>query len=180
MSIKRLLIFFLIGSLLGIGVLFYAFKATLPAEEYMTVDDLELSTALSVSGPNPGLSPAKVIKIQLKALKQNTAADEGIAKVFAFSSPGNRQITGPIGKFRQLIHSETYKDLLNFSSCKFSKVETQDGIARQLVEIKTKSGKKILYLFQVSKQAAGPYANCWMTDAVIRMEDKGEVIGTEV
>lgn len=179
MTIKRFIVLSIIGCCLGIAIALYAFR-TADAEE-LTVHNIEVDGR--IDGPSPAHSPAKVIKIELKALKNNTSKDEGIAKVFAFSSPSNRELTGPIQKFRQVVRSETYRDLLNFQSCKLSKlVIDEDGVAKQIVEVVNKKGEKVQYLFILSKQKDAPYTNCWMTEGVIRLggEEKKEPKGTDV
>eukprot|EP00947_MAST-08B_sp_MAST-8B-sp1_P001319 g1319.t1 len=47
------------------------------------------------------LSPTDVVINQLYALQENS--DEGIAKCFAFASPENRMVTGPLDKFARMI-----------------------------------------------------------------------------
>lgn len=178
MTIKRFILLALIGCSLGIAIALYAFQTADPEE--LTVQNIEVDGR--IDGPSPAHSPAKVIKIELKALKNNTVKDEGIAKVFAFSSPSNRELTGPLQKFRQVVRSETYRDLLNFQSCKFSKLVMEDGVAKQIVEVVNKNGKKVQYLFILGKQTEAPYTNCWMTEGVIRLggEERKEPKGTDV
>ena len=53
--------------------------------------------------PDPALSPAEVIAIQLSALQANDTPgpDAGIAQTFAFAHPDNRRVTGPLPRLRR-------------------------------------------------------------------------------
>ena len=51
--------------------------------------------------PDPALTPEQVVRIQLEALRNNDAGDRGIAVAFRFASPGNRQNTGPLPRFKK-------------------------------------------------------------------------------
>ena len=42
--------------------------------------------------------------------------------------------------------------------------------AKVLVQIVSGSGREVSYLFLLSKQRDGQYQDCWMTDAVVRLE----------
>ena len=44
--------------------------------------------------------------------------------------------------------------------------------AKVLVQIVSGAGRQISYLFLLSKQKDGEYRDCWMTDAVMRLEDR--------
>jgi hypothetical protein len=41
-----------------------------------------------------------------------------------------------------------------------------------------RDGSQVTYLFLLSKQSDGPYANCWMTDGVIRQKEPEPPPGT--
>ena len=68
--------------------------------------------------PDPALSPAEVIAIQLSALQANDRPqpDAGIAQTFAFAHPDNRRVTGPLPRFAQMIKGPRYELLLNHRS----------------------------------------------------------------
>ena len=51
--------------------------------------------------PSADLEPPEVVASMLSALKKNS--DEGIAELYSFSSPENRERTGPLASFEQLI-----------------------------------------------------------------------------
>ena len=60
--------------------------------------------AADLLAPDPALSPAEVVVIQLDALRGNEAeTDAGIAQTWAFAHPDNKRMTGPLPRFAQMI-----------------------------------------------------------------------------
>jgi len=86
--------------------------------------------------PDPSLSPADVVKIQLNALANidKPSRDAGFETVFGFASPGNRSQTGPVKRFAALVR-EGYPALLNHRSATLADTVIQRDEAVQGVEI---------------------------------------------
>ena len=63
--------------------------------------------------PNPQLTPEQVVRYQLRALKENTDDNRGIAHCFEFASPANRQFSGPLEGFIAMVKVPPYDVLLN-------------------------------------------------------------------
>lgn len=122
--------------------------------------------------PDPRLDPASVVRIQLKALKHNDqpSTDAGLALVFSFASPGNREQTGPLQNFSAMIHA-SYGQLLNYRSARMNKIVMQGDQALQGVELVDRNGETARYVFVLSRQSEPPYAGCWMTDGVLPQPD---------
>ena len=61
------------------------------------------SWAADLLRPDPALSPAEVVAIQLDALQTNDTpeADAGIAQTWAFAHPDNKRVTGPLPRLRR-------------------------------------------------------------------------------
>jgi hypothetical protein len=142
-----------------------------------------LLLALALTGaphPAPSLSASQVVSIVLNALQHNDdpQPDAGIATTFEFASPANRVETGPFQRFALMIKNPAYRVMLGFRSATRSPVETDGNHARQRVVIVGRDGSQVTYVFLLSKQADGPYANCWMTDGVIRQKDAEPPSGT--
>jgi hypothetical protein len=128
-------------------------------------------TAARGTVPSPELSPEEVVQIQLTALQQNDPAnDRGIATVFRFASPQNRQMTGPLDRFAQMVRGPGYAPMLNFRSAEFLPIEQRGDEARQVVILTAADGTKANYLFMLSKQSRGDENGCWMTNGVVRVE----------
>ena len=125
--------------------------------------------------PDPALSPAEVIRIQLEALRHNDEQDRGIAVAFRFASPANRAHTGPLARFIPMIKHGPYALMLDFRDATYGPVEAVADRARQRVTL-TGARETMTYWFYLSRQSEAPYADCWMTDAVYIERAAGRVV----
>jgi Domain of unknown function (DUF4864) len=123
--------------------------------------------------PEPGLGPDAVIGIMLKALQHNDdpVIDHGINVTFAFTSPENRDVTGPINRFRALVKSSAYRAIIGHAKADRGPVMVVAQHARERVEITGAHGERATYLFLLSRQETGTYKGCWMADGVLREVD---------
>lgn len=123
--------------------------------------------------PHPDLSPREVVEIQLNALQQVDvpARDAGMATVFRFASPGNRSQTGPLPRFAQMLR-DGYPEMLNHRSHSLPAAVVQGDEALQPVELTTRGGRIVRYIFILRQQSEGLYKDCWMTDGVVLPEDQ--------
>lgn len=144
------------------------------------MNTLLLVLAMLAPHPAPRLTPADVVGIVLTALQHNDdpTPDAGIATTFEFASPANRIETGPLERFALLIKNPAYRPMLGFRSATRGRVEIDGNHARQRVVLVGKDGSQVTYVFLLTKQADGPYANCWMTDGVIRQREPAPPPGT--
>jgi len=120
--------------------------------------------------PDPALSPGQVIDVVLAALQHNDSPtkDHGIAVTFEFASPANRDATGPLERFVALVKNPSYRAMLNHRRAERGELRVLGDQARQRVTLVDASGDRVTYLFMLSRQADGPYKDCWMTDGVVR------------
>ncbi|MFP4091812.1 MAG: DUF4864 domain-containing protein [Cyclobacteriaceae bacterium] len=120
--------------------------------------------------PEPGLSPQKVVALQIEALQHNDHPypDHGIEVAYTFASPENRQNTGPLERFTQMVRNETYESLLHFQQYGLDDIQVEGDVAVQKVTLIDANDQPAVYFFQLSRQKDGPYEDCWMTDSVIR------------
>jgi hypothetical protein len=123
--------------------------------------------------PRPGLSPDQVVQYQVAALQQNDdpTSDAGIERVFRFASPTNKQVTGPLQKFVQIVKSPAYSPLLNSRSSAIIGSELKGDQAKIAVKIVSLDGRPLTYVFILSKQSEGEYRDCWMTDGVAPLKE---------
>jgi hypothetical protein len=123
---------------------------------------------LSNLTPQPGLSPAQVVQYQVTALQHNDdpKSDAGIERAFQFASPANKQATGPLENFTQILKSPAYAPMLNNRSSEVVGSEVKENQAKVVVKIIAADGRQITYIFILSNQKEGEFINCWMTDAV--------------
>ncbi|MES2884577.1 MAG: DUF4864 domain-containing protein [Pseudomonadota bacterium] len=125
--------------------------------------------------PNPGLSPREVVQLQLDALRlvDRPSKDAGFATVFRFTSPENREQTGPLPRFSRMIR-EGFGELLNHRSAKLPATLQEADRALQPVEITSLAGRTYRYVFVLRRQAEGDYQGCWMTDGVVPQDETGQ------
>ena len=123
--------------------------------------------------PRPELSPAEVVQYQVAALQQNDEpkSDAGIERAFRFASPSNKQVTGPLEHFVQIVKSPAYSPLLNSRSSAIVGSELKDDKAKIAVKIVTADGRPLTYVFILSKQNEGEFHDCWMTDGVAPLKE---------
>ena len=135
----------------------------------LTADDADQTTGANGEQlqPNPELTPDQVVRIQVEALQNNDSEDHGIEVTFRFASPANRQLTGPIGRFKRLVKNPAYRPMLNHKAAEFDPIEISGDTATQRVTILDFGGKASVYLFTLSKQSGPPCDGCWMTDSVV-------------
>ncbi len=122
--------------------------------------------------PNPDYSPADVIRIQLQALSDNNHPYEnaGIEIAFRFASPANKDTTGPLERFIQMVHSPAYRPMLDHQSVSYGDLQVKDNQAAQAVILTSSSGERVGYVFTLSKQEGDTCRGCWMTDGVFRFK----------
>jgi hypothetical protein len=124
--------------------------------------------------PKPELSPEEVVQYQVAALQQNDdqKSDAGIERAFQFASPSNRQATGPLEHFAQVLKGPVYSPMLNNRSSSIVRSEVKDNQAAVVVKIVAANGANVTYVFVLSKQNEGDFKNCWMTDGVAPLKEE--------
>ena len=130
------------------------------------------ATSAAAMIPKPVYTPDKVVRIQLDALANNDTPyqDAGIEIAFRFASPANKRTTGPLNRFIQLVHNPVYNPMLDHQKAQFGDLVVEDAQAFLPVFLTASDGKRVGYMFILSKQEGGAYDQCWMTDAVLRFE----------
>jgi len=119
--------------------------------------------------PSIGMKPRTVVETVIDALRTNDSGDNGIATVYCFASPGNKQVTGPFERFAMMI-KRGYGDMLNHSDSDFDQMEVSGEVAMQSVWLTTPEGTVVGYMFRLGKQDSGEFAGMWMTEAVYRLD----------
>ena len=109
-------------------------------------------------GPSPGLEPGQVVRIQVQALADNGASNDGIALAYRFAAPSNRQLTGPLPRFEQLVRSAPYARLLNHQIAHFGELSVTGDHATQEVIIVDWRGQATVYRWELARQPAGTWA----------------------
>lgn len=131
----------------------------------ITMSPLASAQLSPATGPDPDLSPGEVVRAQLAGFRADSEA--GIAQAFAFASPRNRSVTGPVERFSEMIR-ENYNELLGHRSAELAELREDDAHTYQGVEITGPDGRTHLYVFILSRYDLPNCTNCWMTDGVAK------------
>ena len=129
--------------------------------------------------PNTNLDPFEVLMIQLNSLKNNNKPykDAGIEQTWEFAHPNNKEITGPLDKFKEMIYSENYKILISHENSEITILKENKDMSLFKVIVLTKNKEKYYYIWQIEKVLLeGNFKNCWMTTSVSNPKYIGEVI----
>jgi hypothetical protein len=126
------------------------------------------SWAADLLRPDPALSPAEVVSIQLSALQTNDTpeADAGIAQTWAFAHPDNKRVTGPLLRFAQMLKGPLYRILLGHRSHEIKEVSGTDDQVVFAVTVTSQTGEVVGYRWNVAKVAGGENAGAWVTISV--------------
>ena len=119
--------------------------------------------------PNSNIKPSEVVKIQLLGLQNNNEIfnDSGIEQTWNFAHPMNKQATGPLDRFKEMLKSNNYQMMINHISHTITQVRRGDDWVQFEVIILDK--EKIYHKFnwQVEKyETDGPLKDCWLTTMV--------------
>ena len=129
--------------------------------------------------PNSNIKPSEVVKIQLLGLQNNNKVfnDSGIEQTWNFAHPMNKQATGPLDRFKEMLKSNNYQMMINHISHTITQVRSGDDWVQFEVIILDK--EKIYHKFnwQVEKFIEdGPLKDCWLTTMVSSPEPLGSSI----
>jgi len=128
--------------------------------------------AIAFSQPMPSiqLSPGEVIRTVAAALQNNDSPlrNAGVFTAYQFASPGNREVTGPYGRFLRIVRSEDSRPLFGIYPEEFGPLTVNGSEAQQDLRVQTPAGP-VNFRFTLSRQKAGPCPGCWMIDGVVRV-----------
>ena len=81
--------------------------------------------------PNSSIKPYQVVKLQLSSLmnNDNSNKDNGIKQTWQFAHPNNQKYTGPLERFKILLHGKAYNMLLNHLDHKIVKLKLTNSAA---------------------------------------------------
>lgn len=142
---------------------------------YKSVTAVAILTAGLVTGaaaesfdvsPHHSLSPEQVVRCQMEALSNNDDGDSGIAIAFRFASPSNKEMTGPLPRFIQMIKRSPYSVMLDSQLIEYGDVQIDGGRAQLPVSVLTSDYVAVAFRFYLSRQTHPDCDGCWMTDGV--------------
>ena len=118
---------------------------------------------------SPDYNPEDVVKIQLSSLMNNNEPylNAGIEQTWEFAHPSNREFTGPIQRFIQMMYTPSYAVMLDHKKHDIFKVKLEDNIAFFFIELTSFDGKMFGFKWTLEKvKEEGIFKDCWMTTAV--------------
>ena len=129
------------------------------------------SPTASAQQPSPTLKPEQVVRLVTEAMGRNDtpARDAGIAVAFAFASPGNKTVTGPLERFAPMVKSPMYQPLIDYAKIDYAPIQVEGDHAEQLVTVTDENGEPAAFLWILTRQRDGDFKDCWMTDGVTRV-----------
>jgi len=111
----------------------------------------------------------------------NTPHDSGgIEIAFRFASPANKQMTGPLERFVTIVRDPVYAPMLDHSDVVYGPALVEGDVAQVPVVVTGPGGDQAGYVFRLSRQTEPPFANCWMTDGVVRRPLKPDHSGGDL
>ena len=127
---------------------------------------------LSRTAPHPSLSPLDVVQIVMNALQKNDepSKNRGIAVTYNFTSPANKNVTGPIDRFVNMVTGPVYGKMVDHLGAVYEKIKLKGNSASIDVIIKVASGRFVGFRFLLTKQRDNEFDGAWMTDSVIPIE----------
>lgn len=133
---------------------------------------ITLAPSVFAQEPEPELTPRQVVEAQLAAMQHNDdpEPDAGIRTAFQFASPSNREMTGPVERFIEIVKQPGYDALLNHRQSSLSDTTRKGDQARIKVHLIGADGQEAAFVWILSKQGGAPYEGCWMTDSVFRVD----------
>ena len=133
----------------------------------------------NITKPDISLKPFEVVSIQLSALQKNNIPfkDAGIKQVWEFAHPNNKKVTGPFEKFKKMLYSQNYKNLIDHENSEITILSENENTSIYKIYVLSSDKKKYSYVWQVEKvKQEGSLTNCWMTISVSNPEYLGDVI----
>ena len=122
--------------------------------------------------PGPEYGPADVVRIQVQALADNDTPyrNAGIEVAFRFASPATNERPAPCGASSACFTAPRTARFLHHQVAHFGQIDIQGAEATQTVILTTANGRRVGYVFRLSKQRGAPCEACWMTDGVWRID----------
>lgn len=123
--------------------------------------------------PDPLLTPQDIVRLQLDAFQNNDLMpdNEGIRIAFRFASPKTREAFRSVDDFVRVVKSPLYAPLIGFEKAELGATRPLYSAEQAWQQVWVYRGGRSRGVFRwiLSRQSDGAYADCWMTDAVIRV-----------
>ena len=124
-------------------------------------------TLVEIQSPDPDMSPAEVVRLQVDALQRFRDDKSAIRQCYALASPANRAVTGPLDHFGAMVQNQTFRALVLETGTLIGRPLIRGRQAAVLVTVLSANRTVSVFRFFLSKQTDSHVNGCWMTDAVI-------------
>lgn len=131
--------------------------------------------AATATGPAPSLTPEQVVRAQISSILDATVTDTdgrssepmspALRTLFDFAAPGFRSRHGSLEAFAAALSGPMHDRLLAAESIERGPLEREGDRATLTVLAGHPAGDRT-YEFVLTKQSAGKYAACWMTESI--------------
>jgi hypothetical protein len=117
---------------------------------------------------SPSTTPEQIILSQLASLQK-----DDMNGVYEFASPANKQRTGDVITFGNMVRTGPYKYLVGHKKADILLESTMVASKQYLVRVvpseslENPSKRVVEYWWSLSRCNAGPHAGCYLVDAVI-------------
>lgn len=153
-----------------------------PSEE-----EASITTDVEISIPEATLEPDTVIQIIFDQYVNFSRDPElSIQQIWIFAHPSNKEATGPIDRFAELITQKPYNSLIDIKSYNYQVVnwdKTLNSIMYELDIVEDDSTEtKVLWILKKGNCPLSMDFDCWLTQSVfmnqsaLRNETKGQGI----
>jgi hypothetical protein len=132
-----------------------------PAEESTLAGDSGLVI------PSPAMEPREIVQLQVANLAECQVSPDALRQVYAFASPDNREVTGPIDRFAAMLLSPQYKPLVEQQHVVVGSQVVHSNWASVMVTAMDQQHALRTFHFYLAKETKAPYAGCWMTYGVV-------------
>lgn len=124
--------------------------------------------------PSPEFDPADVVGMQLEALGRFRDDPLAVDQCYAFASPANRMVTGPMTRFARMVLGGEYRPLVFHEQVLVGVPNVKGDRAAVLASVIDAERNLSIYCFYLSRQIDNAHRGCWMTDSVIRVPPMDE------
>jgi hypothetical protein len=135
------------------------------ASEQGEQKDVPSDDALVV--PSPKLEPREVVEIQVASLADCQVSPDALQQVYAFASPDNRGVTGPMDRFASMLLTPQYKPLVEQKQVIVGSQVVHGNLASVMVTAMDQQQGLRTFHFYLAKETGPPYTDCWMTYGVV-------------
>jgi hypothetical protein len=131
------------------------------------VPELEQLSLSQIVLPSTELTPDAVVRLQAAGLSEHRPDAVGVLQCYAFASPANRAVTGPLDRFGKMVRQGAFECMARPQAMLIGRPQITDRIARVLVTMIDDQHRLHAFTFVLARQREAPFKDCWMTEAVL-------------